>query len=541
MPHSNAATALRVKPFAKSFAWTSRLALLAFLPFGFAQGIAQNSRPAKENASTAQEKVLPADELESRVGAAQKARNSGDPAAVAMANRAVIATALRELGGLRLVHSDFAGSVKLYNDSLRYENSLDAIIAIGLAELQAGHTEQAIDYGTRAHTADPRNLAADRLLASALDQNGKYAAAVVPFTKEEEDESATSIQDANHSAARRKFTPVQLAAAEAREKAVQAALALAYNDLATAQAIEKKYTEAIDDYHQAEHWDSSLAGLEKNLGLCAFRMKDYAEAARALAQAVAQGDSSVGVRAMLGLAYFGLDNYAGAERSFEPLGSAGMKDAEVGYAWAASLAHIGDMKNAGEVLSAFESEARPNDVLLLVGQLWTEIGDFTRAEATLDRALAADPSLPKAHFYKGLACIRSEHWQEAEEEFQAEVHLNPNYLDAVYHLGFVEQEQSRTGEALVLYLKVIAANPQYADAQYEAGKIYFDRGQYPDAAQRLEAAARLAPEKDYVHYQLQSVYRKLGRSADADRELEVYKQMKAQSRQRIADAMKHTP
>ncbi len=36
-----------------------------------------------------------------------------------------------------------------------------------------------------------------------------------------------------------------------------------------------------------------------------------------------------------------------------------------------------------------------NEGLLLVGQLWTEIGDYDRAVATLRQALASDPSFPK--------------------------------------------------------------------------------------------------------------------------------------------------
>ncbi|HKF49951.1 MAG TPA: tetratricopeptide repeat protein [Terracidiphilus sp.] len=749
---------------------------------------AQSTRRPDANETALQESHAGGGELESRAIAAQNARSSGDPSGVIAANRLVVAAAMRELGDLKLVQSDYAGSVKLYSDSLEYEDVAATYVSLGFAELQAGQFDQAIEHGKQAHAADPNDLRADRLLATALDQKGAYAeavepftriakaqptvdnlyplaecllqtrkpadrqqavrvfeqmkqiagdsgslhvlmgrayrdggdinaamaefrraieidprtphahyflglaqlfandwkptpaieeeirkeaqiypddylanymlgvttagerkydesdkyleaaaridpqspdpylylgmnayaeekmdraeammrkaiettgsdeartnyqirrayvdmarilgqsgrmeeskiyaakarelenkimvatqvevsrmvsehggqseAAVVPLSKEQESQSAQAVQDKDR---HRSLTSGELSAVQAREKAVRSIVALAFNDMATAEAIQKRFNEALGDYLQAQHWDSTLGGLQKNLGLCAFRLKNYEQASSALSEAVAQGENSDGVHAMLGLSYFALGKYQEAVHAFEPLGERGMKDAEVGYAWAASLAHAGDLKNAGKILSAFESEPLPNDALLLAGQLWTEIGDFTRANAVLDRALAADPALPKAHFYKGLVYIRSEKWPEAAREFEAELSLNPGDTEAMYHLGFVDQQQSRTDDALALYLKVIATNPQYANAQYEAGKIYFDRGQYPVAAQHLESAAKLTPDKDYIHYQLQSVYRKLGRTADADRELEVYKEMKAQSRQRIADKLK---
>ncbi|MGB6726837.1 MAG: tetratricopeptide repeat protein, partial [Terracidiphilus sp.] len=257
-----------------------------------------------------------------------------------------------------------------------------------------------------------------------------------------------------------------------------------------------------------------------------------------LAPVVDQGEASPALRAMLGISYFSTDHYAEAARTFAPMGDAGMTDGETGYAWAASLAHLGDMKQATGVLSAYEAQPRNDEEMLLVGQLWTEIGDFARAIATLERALDANPALKKAHFYEGLAYLRWEHWPEAAAQFQAELKIEPGDLDAEYHLGFVDLEQSRTDDALALFLNVVATNPEYVNAQYQAGKIYADRSQWQDAAPHLEVAARLSPDKDYIHYQLQSVYRQLGKTADADRELAIYKDLKKQARARVADALK---
>jgi tetratricopeptide (TPR) repeat protein len=102
-------------------------------------------------------------------------------------------------------------------------------------------------------------------------------------------------------------------------------------------------------------------------------------------------------------------------------------------------------------------------------------------------------------------------------------------------------QQSRTDEAQKLFEQVVAANPEHANAQYELGKILLNKGKTADAIAHFEAAARLSPRTDYMHYQLQAAYRKEGRTADADRELGIYKQLKAASRERAAEAMKANP
>jgi tetratricopeptide (TPR) repeat protein len=405
---------------------------------------------------------------------------------------------------------------------------------------QSGRMEESRSYAAKARELQNKTMVeTQQKVSKMMADNGRGAVAgVVPLTKEQENQSAPAVEDKDDPRARRRLTAEEVAAVDARSKAVESALALALNDMATANAMQKNYAEALRYYQQAEHWDSTLGGLEKNLGLCAFKVKDYAEAARALGAALAQGQDTPGLRAMLGISYFATDKFAQAAHTFEPLGAQGMADSETGYAWAASLTRTGDMKKATEVLAAYEAQPRTSDAMLLVGQLWTEIGDFERAIATLQRALAANPKLAKAHFYEGLAYIRWEKWPEAAEQFEDELQVTPDDLDALYHLGFVDQQQSKVDEALALYLRVIKANPNYANAQYEAGKIMVDRGKFGDAVGHLEIAAGLSPEKDYIHYQLQATYRKLGRNAEADRELDVYKQIKSRSRERVADELK---
>ena len=403
----------------------------------------------------------------------------------------------------------------------------------------SGRQKKSEVFAVKARVLQNKTMVETQQTVSAMMLSGGVgaAAAVMPLSPKQEKQSAPAVDDPM---AHSKLTPEQAFAAAAREKTLRSVLALAFNDLATSEAVGGQYALALGNYQQAERWDRTLPGIEKNLGLCAFRAKNYEEAVRALSLALPLDGNSMGIRAMLGVSYFATDKFAEAARTFEPLGTRAMQDGETGYAWAASLAHTGDLKKASEVLTAFEAEPRSNDVLILIGQLWTVIGDYARANATLERALQSDPSLLKAHFYKGMADIHWAHWTEAEKEFQAELDLDPYDHIAQYHLGFVYLQESRIDDALKRFEQVVAAHPDYPNAQYELGKILLDRGQLEDALGHLEVAARLSPEADFMHYQLQAAYRKLGRTAEADRELEIYKGLKARSRERIADELKQT-
>jgi tetratricopeptide (TPR) repeat protein len=425
-----------------------------------------------------------------------------------------------------------------------------AYVDLGRILKNSGRTAEAEIFLAKARELQNKTMEqSQQRIASIAQAGGGMVAAVVPLSQQQENEAAPLPQSTADSSAeldaamlaKSKLTTVQREAAIGREAKLRSILGLAYSDLATSQALVGDYGNALNYYQQSERWDASVPELDKNLGQSAFRVGNYPEAISGLSKALTQSPNSAPMRAMLGMSYFATDRYAEAARTFGPLGISGMTDGETGYAWAASLAHTGDMKRATEVLNAFQSTPRPNEVLLLAGELWTEIGDYPRAVATFSDILRSNPAQRKAHFDSGLAYIRWERWPEATQQFQEELSLYPEDADAQYHLGFVYLQQSRTEDAAKLFEQVVASHPEHANAQYELGKILLDRGKTADAITHFEAAAHLSPNADYMHYQLQAAYRKDGRTAEADHELSIYKQLKAASREHAAAASKGTP
>jgi tetratricopeptide (TPR) repeat protein len=427
-----------------------------------------------------------------------------------------------------------------------------AYVDLGRILASSGREQESDAFIAKARELQNKTMtdSQQRTTALLLAEGGSGTmAAMVPLDKRQENQAAPLVKGGGDAFARvdaaqleqAKLTPAQRDAAKSQEDDLRQVLGQSLSDLATAEAIQHDYGSALTHYQDAEKWNPGIAGLDKNLGQCAFRVKDYPEAARALSRAVASQPEDLPLRAMLGMSYFAMEKYGDAATAFYPLGVAGMQDGAVGYAWAESLAKTGDLKHASEVLTQYQGQQLPSDAILLAGQLWIEIGDYSQAVALLHHALESDPSLLKAHYYSGLADVRWEHWPDARTEFQAELALEPNDPDTLYHLGYVDLQESKIDDAAKLFGEVVAAHPDYANAQYELGKILLDRGQLADAVPHLESAAKLIPDKDYVHYQLQAAYRKEARVADADRELALYQELKAKARPHLPSSSAQGP
>jgi tetratricopeptide (TPR) repeat protein len=416
-----------------------------------------------------------------------------------------------------------------------------AYVTLGRILTTSGRTAEAAPMLERAREFQKQSLAeAQQVVAGkAVDEGAVSPAAVVALLKTQEDQPV-----ALSSAPVDPTQPLDVAAlahaglseetkkaALAEENRLREILGTSFSDLATSEAIRRDYLAALSHYEEAERWNAAMPGLQRNLGVAAFRAQDYPDAARALAQAVASNPGDAATRAMLGSAYFALDNYRDAAKTIAPLGDRAMHDPTLGYAWAMSLSRVGDLAQATHVLEEYEKLDLPVDTMLLVGQLWSDMADYSRAVQEYHRALDRDAALARAHYFAGLAQLRWNHPNEAQKEFDAVLSLAPDDADAKVGLGYVYVQQGKPADASEVFRSVIATHPDNGNAHYQLGKLLLDGGKVKEAVVQLEAAARELPQTDYVHYQLQAAYRKESRAADADHELQIYKELKAKNRE----------
>jgi tetratricopeptide (TPR) repeat protein len=416
-----------------------------------------------------------------------------------------------------------------------------AYLTLGRILNTTGRVSEAAPYLSRAREFQNKSLAeSQQAIADKASEEGSVSpAAVVALLNREEDQPVAFPSQPldpalpldsgvlEHSG----LSEETKKAAVGEEDRLRLIVGTSFFDLATSEAIRRDYPAALVHYQDAEKWNSTVPGLLRNLGVAAFRVQDYKECVRALSQVLAGDPSDAAVRAMLGSAYFALDNYREAAKTIAPLGDRAMHDTTLGYPWAASLFRLGDSTQATHVLQEYEHSDLSADALLLAGQLWSDMGDFSRAVQAFHRALDADPSLVRAHYFAGMAQLRWEHSKEAQQEFTAALNLAPDDADATIGLGYVRVQQGKQAEAIELFRSVTTHHPENGNGHYQLGKLLLDGGKIQEAVAQLEVAAQELPQSDYVHYQLQTAYRKESRTADADRELQIYKELKAKNRQ----------
>lgn len=416
-----------------------------------------------------------------------------------------------------------------------------AYITLARILSSSGRSTEAAPYLKRAREDQKQSLSEVQQYVAdkAADAGSVSAAAVVAVIKSQEDQPLAdwskpvdpSLPLDPAALERAGLSQEKKQAAIKDESDLRLVIASSLSDLAISEAIQHNYSGALGHFQEAERWSSAVPDLQRNLGIAAFRAQNYAECVRTLSGVVTSNPSDNVSRAMLGSAYFGMDDYRAAVRTIAPLADRATHDATLGYAWAASLARLGEFKEATDVLAEYEKQSLSSDAMLLVGQLWIEVGDYDRAVQTFHRALDRDPNLAIAHYFAGLAQLRWEHGAEAVEEFNAALKLAPDDPDVRVGLGYILMQQGKQDEAIKVFRSVVDAHPENGNAQYQLGKLLLDGEKPVEAVAYLEAAARTMPESDYVHYQLQAAYRKQSRTADADRELQIYKELKAKHRE----------
>jgi tetratricopeptide (TPR) repeat protein/predicted Ser/Thr protein kinase len=132
-----------------------------------------------------------------------------------------------------------------------------------------------------------------------------------------------------------------------------------------------------------------------------------------------------------------------------------------------------------------------------------------------EQAVALDDGLASGHSCLGTVYNGRGKYEQAAEEFQHAVLLEPTSDDAYRGLGLAHESLGNFAEAEKTYRRAIDLRPQYWAGYNWAGGFYSSQARYSEAAEMFLQVTRLAPDNSVGYSNLGGIYAFEGRYDDA--------------------------
>lgn len=137
------------------------------------------------------------------------------------------------------------------------------------------------------------------------------------------------------------------------------------------------------------------------------------------------------------------------------------------------------------------------------------------ARATLEEALALDPSWEATHFELGKICLRTEDTPGAANAFAEAARLMPTFAAALSNLGAALGEMDRSEEALAALQQALAHDPNGFPIRNNIGAVHREAGRLDLAEASFRKVVAQAPTFVFGHYNLGHTLFLAGRFVDA--------------------------
>ena len=165
-----------------------------------------------------------------------------------------------------------------------------------------------------------------------------------------------------------------------------------------------------------------------------------------------------------------------------------------------------------DVLRSSPDKSRPHNYL---GLAYTDQGRIDEAINEYQTAIKLNPYDYMAASNLGNAYFNQRRVDEAFNEYQSAIKLRPDYVKAHYNLGVAYESQNRIDEAISAYQTALSYDPGHVNAHNNLGIVYIRQGRVAAAINEFQFAVRLNPDFLEGHYNLGLAYTDQGRIDEA--------------------------
>ncbi len=148
----------------------------------------------------------------------------------------------------------------------------------------------------------------------------------------------------------------------------------------------------------------------------------------------------------------------------------------------------------------------------VLGQVYTGMGETSRAIESFKRALDVDPEMFEALNNLGTIYFNSGDYPAAERYFKSSLALKPQAVASRFNLAMCYSRQHRLTEALPELEGCLAYTPDDAEVLYELGTVYEKLERKADARKTLEQGLQISKAHEKEDSAYQSLTQKIGES-----------------------------
>lgn len=129
------------------------------------------------------------------------------------------------------------------------------------------------------------------------------------------------------------------------------------------------------------------------------------------------------------------------------------------------------------------------------------------AIAALQMRLKLEPKNPEAHFNLAVAYEETGSYEQALDEYDKSLDLNPLYARSLLHIGFISIKRNEPGKALDLWERAFTIDAKLAELFSTSPTAAYYKGKIDDVCAFFQKNVNSNPKNAKAHYELGLVYK----------------------------------
>ena len=306
----------------------------------------------------------------------------------------------------------------------------------------------------------------------------------------------------------------------------------ALSSLSVAYLAIGRPSEAIPGLRKAREAVPRHSGVAYFLGLAYFQTGQYRAARDELARVVRNQPGNQQAIHLHGLCLLKLGDLQAGIAALEGVVRADPSNRQAACTLGSAYIKAGLVDRAEDLVSQRLRDDDTPEALLIKGSVRLAKKDYEQALAIFDRARLGASKLPMLHSQTGVALLYAGRREQAADEFQAELAVNPLDFNANAFLGWLLQQDGESERALALLQAAYNQNESDTGVQYLLAQVQSSRGEWRQVEALLEAIVQAQPEFIPAHVMLARAYAKLKRTDRFRQQREIIKNLNAQQQER---------